>query len=135
MAIESFAEPRDIAAVWQPLDPAEEILAPALLRQASTKLRLEARRRNVDIDSLVFGDELIAEAAKDTVVNAAKRVLMNPEAARQMSVTTGPMTESKTMDTALSSGLLYLSDSDLADVFPPVPRRLMRSFTVRAGMG
>lgn len=133
MALASFAAPDDIVAVFRPLTPVETTLATGLLAQASLKLRLAARKLGADIDTLML-DELTAAAVVATVVNAAKRVLMNPEALRQISTTTGPMTDSKTIDAAVSSGLLYLSDADLADVFPAQPKSLMRSFTVRAGM-
>ena len=79
-------------------------------------------------------DELTAEAVTAAVVNAVKRVLMNPDAIRQLSTTTGPMSESRTIDAAVSSGLLYLDDSDLDDIFPSAPKSLLRSFRVRPGM-
>lgn len=45
------------------------------------------------------------------------RVLRNPEALRQWS----DDTYNQTVDTALSSGLLYLTDGDLADLSPASP--------------
>jgi hypothetical protein len=131
--MEPFAEPGDIVAVFRPLTPTEETLATGLLAQASLKLRLAARKRGIDMATLML-DELTAEAVKTAVVNAAKRVLMNPEAVRQWSETTGPMSESRTIDAAISSGALYLADGDLADIFPPVKPSRMQSFRVRAGL-
>lgn len=133
MALEPFATPDDVVAVFRPLTSAEETLASGLLAQASNKLRLDARRRGVDIATLML-DELTADAVETAVVNAAKRVLMNPEAVRQMSITTGPMSESRTIDTAVSSGLLYLDSNDLADIFPLQKRSRIQSFRVRAGL-
>lgn len=133
MALTLFAEPSDVAAVFRPLTAAETNLAAGLLMQVSNKLRRDARRRAVDLDTLML-DELNADAVKTAVVNAVKRVLMNPEAIRQMSETTGPLSESRTLDTAISSGMLYLDESDLADIFPVASRSRMQSFTIRAGM-
>ncbi|OJX72826.1 hypothetical protein [Leifsonia sp. 71-9] len=45
------------------------------------------------------------------------RVLRNPEALRQWS----DDTYNQTVDTAMSSGLLYLADSELADLLPAAP--------------
>ena len=131
--MEPLAQPSDIVAIWQPLTTAQAVLAPGLIAQASLKLRLLARRRGVDLDALML-DELTKAAVTNAVASAVKRVLMNPEAVRQMSITTGPMSESRTLDTAISSGLLYLDDDDLADIFPIVKRSRMRSFTIRPGM-
>jgi hypothetical protein len=45
------------------------------------------------------------------------RVLRNPEALRQWS----DDTYNQTVDTALSSGLLYITDEELADLMPTAP--------------
>lgn len=45
------------------------------------------------------------------------RVLRNPEALRQWS----DDTYNQTVDTALSSGLLYITDDELADLLPSAP--------------
>jgi hypothetical protein len=131
--MEPLADITDVENVFRPLSRSEEQLGEGLIDQISSKLRIEARRRGQNIDDLL-SDELTAEAIKTAVVNAVKRVLMNPEAIRQMSTTTGPMSESRTIDAAVSSGLLYLDPSDLADVFPTNNRSKFRSFHVRAGL-
>ncbi|UAJ78317.1 hypothetical protein IT072_02395 [Leifsonia sp. ZF2019] len=128
----TFATPEDVANVWQPLTTSQEALAENLIEQASNKLRLKGRRRRRDIDVLYATDPLLANAIRDAVVNAVKRVLMNPEALRQYSETTGPFTESKTLDTSISAGGLYLAPGDLIDIFPGSSG--IRSFRVKTRM-
>lgn len=128
-----FATSADIVAVWRPLKPEEEVIAPGLIDQASNKLRLAGRRKGVDIDALfASADTVKRDAITAVVVNAVKRVLMNPEAVRQYSETTGPFTESKTIDSAVSAGILYLAPGDLSDIFPT--RSPYTSFRLRAGL-
>ncbi|ARC55982.1 hypothetical protein AS850_02700 [Frondihabitans sp. 762G35] len=133
MEMTPFASSDDVAEVWGDLTLAEEAKVDAWIAQASTKLRVKARKRNVDIDHLVETDELAKLTAKDAVVNAIKRVLMNPEGYRQKASTTGPFTESGTIDTALSTGLIYISDDDLDGLLPRTSNRI-RSFRVRSGL-
>lgn len=132
MALPPFATPADVVAVFRPLTSAEEVLATGLLEQVSNKLRRVARRRSADLDTLML-DELNADAVKAAVVNAVKRVLQNPEAIRQLSTTDGPFTESRTVDTAISSGFLYLDPADLEDIFPSVKKQRLMSFSVKSG--
>lgn len=127
-----LAEPDDVAAIWHTLTDAQVALAQALISQASTKLRLLGRKNNIDIDALILADPLMASLVKDMIANAVKRVLMNPDAVRQMSRTTGPWSESKTIDTAISSGLLYLDPAELVNIIPP--KSPFRSFRVRGGL-
>lgn len=114
MAMEPFATPADVAAIYRVLSTEETALASGLLAAASLKLRIRVPR----IDEMVAGSELLAEVAKLAVSMAVKRVLMNPDALRQYSETTGPFSESNTVDSAVSSGALYLSDADLEGLVP-----------------
>lgn len=127
-----FATPDDVADVWEPLTPAQETLAESLIAIASNKLRLLGRRRGKDMDAIFASDPLLASAITTAVVNAVKRVLMNPKALRQYSETTGPFSESGTIDSAVSSGSLYLDSGDLPDLFPQ--QSGYRSFRVRHGL-
>jgi hypothetical protein len=123
-----FAEPEDIALVWRPLSSAEKLVARGLIAQAGTKLRMLVR----GIDRLIDGDELLTAVAHDAVVNAVKRVLMNPEGLRQRSSTTGPFTDSDTVDTTLSSGQLYIDVDDITGLIPS--QNAFRSFRIRPGL-
>lgn len=114
MAMVSFAVPGDVEGIYRTLSTEETALATGLLAAASLKLRVRVPR----IDELVAGSDLLAEVAKLAVSMAVKRVLMNPDALRQYSETTGPFSESNTVDSAVSSGALYLSDADLEGLVP-----------------
>jgi hypothetical protein len=129
----SFADADDVAAVWGELTADQESLVEAWLAQASNQLRMLARQRGADVDALVQSDPLLAVIVRDAVVNAVKRVLMNPEGYRQLSRTKGPFTESGTIDTALSTGMIYIAAADIAGLFP-VRRSGFRSFRVNAGL-
>lgn len=127
--MDAFAYDYDVEAIWGPLTILESSVVPGLLREASVKLRL----RVPDVDTRIVGDELRAEAAKIAVVNAVKRVLMNPEAVRQYSSTSGPYTDSKTIDAAVSSGFVYISNEDLVGLTPKRSKPRMKSFRIRSG--
>lgn len=128
-----FATPEDVAAVWGELSSAQEDLVEAWLGQASNQVRLIARKRNVDLDALTSSDTLASALVRDAVVNAVKRVLMNPEGFRQLSRTKGPFTESSTIDTALSTGMIYIADADIAGLFSN-QRGRFRSFRLKPGL-
>ena len=114
--MELFAEPADVAAIWRELDEAETAAAVGLIAAASVKLMA----RVPGVAGLVDADPLRGEIAKYAVAAAVKRVLINPEGARQFSETTGPFSESVTVDSAISSGALYLDDADLVGLVPAV---------------
>lgn len=109
-----YATAAQLAEAWRPLTPDEETQATALISYVSAMLRARVRRL----------DEWLTDGTVDrTLVRLAtmlpvKRVLMNPEAARQRSRTEGPFSESVTVDAAVSSGALYVSDADLALFLP-----------------
>lgn len=131
-----FAIVEDVAAVWGDLTVTEESLVAAWLTTASNNLRLIGRRRGINVDDFIADDELLTNAAKDTVVEAVRRRLMNPDGIRQRSrtVTDGPFsdTTNDTIDSAISSGALTFTDRDLE--WLPIPRRrVFQSFTVRSG--
>lgn len=107
--MEPFATPEDVAAVFRPLSEEETVIATGLLLAASIKLRV----RVPSIDERIEANPIWGEVAKYAVVAAVKRVLQNPENARQKSETTGPFTTSITVDSAVSSGALYLDERDL----------------------
>lgn len=112
--MEPFATPGDIEAVWRPLTAQETTAAEGLIAQASLDLRLKNRQ----VDALIAGDALLRAAATKAVVNAVKRVLLNPNLDKQWSETTGPFTESHTVADAISSGALYFTAGDLVGLVP-----------------
>lgn len=119
----------NVIEAWGPLSVREEQVVDWLISEADTKLRL----RVPTIDTVMEAGGLQAKLATIAVVNAVKRVLLNPEAVRQISTTTGPVTDSKTIDAAVSSGLLYISEEDLRGLLKKHRRSGIRSFRVRSG--
>lgn len=136
MALTPFATAENVAAVWGELTVDEESKVEAWLLIASNKLRLKGRKCGIDVDRFIAGDELLTEAAKDAVVAAVRRVLLNPKGLRQRSVTTtdGPFSDtgSETVDAAISSSAIYIADDDLTWL-PCTPQKRFRSFAVKSG--
>lgn len=114
---EPLAKPEDLEGIWRPLSATETTVAENLLRYASLMVRNRVPRLQEWIDDGAVHPDLV----KLAVVLVVKRVMMNPEAARQRSLTAGPFTENITIDSALSSGALYVSDADLAVFLPASP--------------
>jgi len=84
----------DVVAILGPLTDAQAAVVDGLLEQASVKVYLAAKRAGVDLTAL---DELSTLAVKAAVVNAAVRVLRNPEGLRQFqrTMTAGPFTQTE----------------------------------------
>ncbi|MET0887978.1 MAG: Gp19/Gp15/Gp42 family protein [Mycetocola sp.] len=122
--MEPFAQESDLVAVWRPLTTDEQSSVDGLLIEASNKLRAEVP----GIDTRVLTDALTAANAKSAVVNAVKRIFMNPE---------GYLTETidgyvYRFDSAISRGEVYISSTDLR----PFRRRRsgFRTIRLKAGM-
>lgn len=104
----------DVAAVFRPLSAAEETITPGLIAQALTKLRI----RVPGVDDLAEGDELRDELARMAVVNAVKRVLINPSMMRQVAQTAGTFSQSGTYDGSAATGVIEIDDADLYGLLP-----------------
>jgi hypothetical protein len=102
----SFATREQVAGLWRPLKPAEEIVVDNQLAKASRLVR----RLVPDVDARIAADTLDAEVVGDVVVDMVLRVMRNPEGMRSEEIDG----YSYTRDTALSAGALYLSDDELA---------------------
>ncbi|TFD27518.1 Gp19/Gp15/Gp42 family protein [Cryobacterium cryoconiti] len=104
--MQAFASAEDLKNAWRTLTVDEAASADALLEEASNKLR----GVSPGIDARVLTNELAKANAKAAVVNAVKRVFMNPE---------GYLTETidgyvYRFDSAISRGEVYISEADLA---------------------
>lgn len=133
---EPFATSADVEAVWGELTVAETATVDAWLITASNNLRLIGRKRGIDVDKFILGDEVLTQAAKDAVVESVRRRLSNPRAVRQRSINqgAGPFSEtsSETVDSSAASGLLYFTDNELIWLpFPPKNR--MRTIHAKSG--
>ena len=123
----ALASIADLEARWRPLTAAEGLIAPAWLDTASAIVR---QRTNADA-LLADSDFTTLYPDYETVVvgvvaDMVLRVLKNPNGYRQ--VMSGDV--SATRDAAISSGLLYLGDDEVARLSDP--RTPQGAFTIRA---
>ena len=104
-----YAAGSDLEAVWRTLTDAEYTVAGSLLDQASVKLRALVP----NLDERVSSDPDTAALARAAVVNAVKRVMLNPEGRRQFSRTAGIFTDSGTLSDASAAGTIVFTADDL----------------------
>lgn len=78
MAGTVYATTDDLAAFWRPLLSTEEDRANSLLEFASSRLRIEAAKSDIDLDTKVAEDEDYAAQVKLTVMEAVKRAMLTP---------------------------------------------------------
>ena len=78
MAGTVYATTDDLATFWRPLLSTEEDRANSLLAYASSRLRMEAAKADIDLDSMVEEDEDYADQVKLTVMEAVKRAMLTP---------------------------------------------------------
>lgn len=98
--------PSDVAARWRPLTDAEIIQVGHLLDDAWALLK----SRDTTIDARTTTGTLDAGLLRVVECAMVLRVMRNPEGKRQESIDD----YSWTRDNAVSSGLLYVSDDELA---------------------
>lgn len=78
MAGTVYATTDDLAAFWRPLLSTEEDRANSLLEFASSRLRMEAAKADIDLDAMVEEDDDYADQVKLTVMEAVKRAMLTP---------------------------------------------------------
>lgn len=78
MASTVYATTSDLAAFWRPLLSTEESRANSLLTFASSRLRMEAAKSGIDLDSMIEEDSDYATQVKLTVMEAVKRAMLTP---------------------------------------------------------
>jgi hypothetical protein len=117
--VDPFADVGDVQAIWRPLSEDEQVLVAAWIVEASQQVRDEVP----DVEGLDV-DERIALAAdapgylklstvRSVVARMVRRVLMNPDGARQRSQSVDDYSESVTVDSSLSSGEMFISAREL----------------------
>lgn len=111
----SFATTDDLEAVWRPLTDPEIEAATKWLTWASALVR----QQFPTIDTRLAAGKADPDLLGFVVVSMVKRVMERPGGVRQRSETLGAYTESETYDTAVSTGALYLSDSERATLDGP----------------
>jgi hypothetical protein len=105
-----YATVGEVAELYGALTTAQEGLVAALLRRASAMLRA----RWPDIGARITNGTLTADAVAHAAVNMVLRVMRNPAGMRSESV--GPF--SRTFDTATATGLLGITDAEVAMIAP-----------------
>lgn len=121
--MEIIVTPEDVESVWRPLTPAESGVVSGLARYAWLVLAHEVP----GLSSRVETDLDLADLVRVELALAIKRVLVNPDFTRQISTTVDDSTVSRTVDQAVSSGLLYFPDDALARFRP---RRRSGAFSI-----
>lgn len=101
-----FANHTDVAAGWRDLSSTEQTVATTLCGRASALIRSSVR----GVDARATADADYAIVVKGVVCDMVKRVLVNPECRRSDGVDDARWT----LDQAVSTGALYLSDQDFA---------------------
>lgn len=72
----SFATIDDLQLLWRPLKLDEKERAEALLKVVSSRLRVEAKKVNKDLDLMIDCDESLNDVAKMVTIDIVARTLM-----------------------------------------------------------
>ena len=105
----SFAGPADVAALLgRSLSSSEDMQVSALL----DAVEIVIRQRVSDVMERAIADELFMSLVCLVEAKAVRRVMMNPDGVRQRSETVDDFTQSETLDTAVSTGDIYLTDDE-----------------------
>lgn len=117
---------QDVEGIWRPLTDAEAATVENLARYAWLILAREVP----GIGQRVETDPDLEELVRFELAMALKRVLVNPDFTRQMSTTVDDATVSRTIDQAVSGGMLYFPEDALARLRP---RRRSGAFSINPG--
>ena len=104
-----FATTADIENAWRALTAEETNVAEFWLEFASEVIRAEVP----DIDDRIASGDLSAVVARGVTVAMVLRRLQNPEGFRSVQQAIEDYSETKTRDSALSAGGVYLSEEEL----------------------
>ena len=131
MADDAYGAPEDVQSLMgRTLTAQETATAAYLLAQVAR----EFRSRVVNLDARVASGEINSASVAFAAAQVVRRVLMNPNAIAQESVTTGPFTKSATRDKSVASGLLYVGHSDIAHFLPAVAGMKVGTLRVAPGL-
>lgn len=118
--------PEDVEEIWRPLTPDERGIVAGLAKYAWLVLAHEVPGLAQRVES----DPELEDLVRFELALAIKRVLVNPDFTRQISTTVDDSTVSRTIDQAVSSGLLYFPEDSLARLRP---RRRSGAFSINPG--
>jgi hypothetical protein len=115
----------DIEKVWRPLTEQEANVVAGLSDRAW--LRIVAKLP--DVYESGIGEAII----QDVMVSMIIRVLKNPDSARVISESIDDSTDSRTLDSAISSGEMYVSADELAMLTPAPVAPLYGMYVIGLG--
>jgi len=124
----TYATVQDVAAGFRPLTAPEALIVPTLIDRAESILLATVP----SIPTRVVSGTLSTAVVVAVETAMVERVLRNPGGRRQESQSIDDYTTSWTIDNAVSSGALYVSDAEVALLSPPGVRQWAGS--VRLGL-
>lgn len=104
----------DVEAVWRPLTTAEASTIPGLSNSAWIRVVAAVP----GIDSFTTAGTVTEATVKDVMVSMIVRVLKNPDSARIINESIDDYTDARTLDSAISSGELYVSAFEISMLVP-----------------
>lgn len=120
----------EVESRWRELSDAEKVVAQARITDAEVEVQLALRERGVLAPP--EGDALWEKTYVRVVADMVHRYLLNPEAWLEETEKIDDYGVTKRRDSAVSAGLLYVSDDEIAKLLPRV-RRKRGAFTVVLG--
>ncbi len=121
--------PTHVEERWRPLTDAETTVAERRIEDAEDELQHQLGLRGVLEPS---DDERWMRRYRRTVADMVRRYLLNPEAWLEESTQIDDYSKTRRRDSAVSSGLLYVTDEEVAALLPKLRRR-RGAFSVRLG--
>lgn len=111
---------QDIEQVWRPLTTAESATIAGLSSSAWRRIvaTIPGIESFMDVITPATEPRVPLETVQDVMVSMIVRVLKNPSSARIVSESIDDYTDGKTLDAAISSGELYVSDYEIAMLTP-----------------
>jgi len=115
--------PDDVAVGWRPLSGAEVLVADGLITEALVLL-------SVAVPGFDSGDSRVARLV---VCRMVRRVMKNPDGYRIRNESIDDYSDGGTIDSALSTGELYVSDQELGWLGVKPASAASRAFEIRPG--
>lgn len=115
---------------WRPLTEAEETVATARIADAEAEIQIRLREMGVTVPPT---DELWVLVYRRTVAEAVRRYMINPDAWLEETERIDDYGVTKRRDSAVSAGLLYITDDEIAGLLPSTRRRRRGAFNIILG--
>ncbi len=110
----TFASIDDLTKLWRALKPVEEERAQALLDVVSDSLRVEAKKKGKNLDTLVADDTAYSNVVKSVVVDVVARTLMTSTDQEPMTqMTESALGYSFSGSYLVPGGGLFIKESEL----------------------